>query len=108
MSSGNEGQASLEDHGWIYAGNSDKVTIMTDGTVEVTPSDSPVILHQGRYRLWQKPDGGLHLVYQRDDKDEPDHMELPGMMVDLFNKGMSGQLSPMALLTELMKMRDMM
>lgn len=74
-------------------------------TVEVT---EPVIVHQGRYRLWKKPDGGLHLVYQRDDKDTPDHMEIPGAFLRLAEAAGEGKLSPTQLLGELMKMRSTM
>lgn len=65
----------------------------------------PTIVHQGRYRLYEKPDGGLHLVYQRDDTDTPDHLELPGAMVKLFNMGLAGNLSPGEMFREAMKLR---
>lgn len=78
---------------------------MTDTEI-VTVVSEPTIVHQGRYRLWKKPDGGLHLVYQREDKDEPDHMEIPGMMIALFERASSGNMSPMALMGELIKLRN--
>jgi hypothetical protein len=83
MSSGNEGQAS----------NVTEVTV-------------PVMLHKGRYTLYQKPDGGIHLVYQRDDKDTPDHFELPGAMLRLARMASEGKLSPGDMLKEVMKMRN--
>lgn len=66
----------------------------------------PIIVHQGRYRLYSKPDGGIHLVYQRDDKDEADHIDLPGMMVNLLNMASEGKLSPTELIREMMKLRS--
>lgn len=68
----------------------------------------PHIVHQGRYRLWAKPDGGLHLVYQRDDSDTPDHMELPGAFLRLAQMAGEGKLSLPQLLGELMKLQKEM
>ena len=65
----------------------------------------PVIVHQGRYRLYEKPDGGLHIVYQRDDTETPDHLELPGAMVNLARMAGEGKLSPGEMLREVMKLR---
>lgn len=73
-----------------------------------TVSTEPRILHQGRYRLYQKPDGGIHLVYQREDKEEPDHFELPGAMRVLLDSAAQGNLSPMDMMRELMKLRGSM
>jgi hypothetical protein len=85
MSSGNEGQAGIIE--------------------EVTPI-VPVMLHKGRYTLYEKPDGGIHLVYQRDDKDEPDHMDIPGMFLKLAKMAGEGTISPMEMMREAMKMRN--
>jgi hypothetical protein len=74
-------------------------------TVETTESTEPRVLHQGRYRLWEKPDGGLHLVYQRDDKDEPDHMDIPGAFLKLAKLAGEGKMTPMEMMREAMKLR---
>lgn len=73
---------------------------------EITAIAEPTIVHQGRYRLYEKPDGGLHIVYQREDKDTPDHLELPGPMINLARMAGEGKLSPGEMLRELMKMRS--
>jgi hypothetical protein len=65
----------------------------------------PRILHQGRYRLYEKPDGGLRLQYRRDDKDVDDYLEIPGMMVRLLNRAQDGNMSPMEFMREAMKLR---
>jgi hypothetical protein len=65
----------------------------------------PVIVHQGRYRLYEKPDGGFHIVYQRDDTDTPDHFELPGAMVNLAKMAGEGKLSIADMFREVMKLR---
>lgn len=76
---------------------------MTEVIVQET--NEPVIIHQGRYRLYGKPDGGLHLVYQRDDSDSPDHMELPGAFLRLAQMAGEGKLSLPDLLRELMRLQ---
>jgi hypothetical protein len=89
MPSGNEGE-----------------TPVSENVPETLPVEAiPTVLHEGRYRLYQKPDGGLHLAYQRNDSDQEDHLELPGMMVALLNKAQEGNMSPMEFLKEAMKLR---
>ena len=73
--------------------------------VEESGNGGPRIVHQGRYRLYEKPDGGFHIVYQRDDTEEPDHFELPGPMVRLAKAAGEGNMNPAELLREMMKLR---
>jgi len=61
--------------------------------VEVTPL--PSVIHQGRYRLYQNPDGGMRIQYRRDDKDTDDFIEVPGEMVRLSQAMSEGTMSPM-------------
>jgi hypothetical protein len=81
---------------------------MSESTEILVSSDTPIIVHQGRYRLYEKTDGGLHLVYQRDDKDSPDHMELPGALLALAKAAGEGKLTLPEMLREVMKMRGTM
>ena len=71
---------------------------------EIVPA-APSVVHEGRYRLYQKPDGGLRLQYKRDDKDTEDFIEIPGMMVRLLNRAQEGNMSPMEFMREAMKLR---
>ena len=73
---------------------------------EIARANMPVILHEGRYRLYQKPDGGLHLAYKRDDMDDLQHMEIPGALFNLARMAGEGQLTPAQMLREMMKMRN--
>ena len=66
----------------------------------------PTILHEGRYRLYEKPDGGLHLAYKRDDVEELQHMEIPGALINLARMAAEGNISPTQMLREMMKMRN--
>lgn len=75
---------------------------MSDGTIEVTSAE-PVVLHQGKYRLYKNPDGGLYLIYQRDDKDTPDSMQLPGGLMELAQRASEGKISPMQIIMEVGK-----
>jgi hypothetical protein len=85
-------------NGWVHVGNSDRVEIIAE----------PVIVHEGRYRLYKKPDGGIHIVYQRTDKDEPDHMELPGQLLRLAEMAGECKLSLPDMMREVMKLRGTM
>lgn len=70
-------------------------------SVAVAPVDEPRIVHQGHYRLYQKPDGGLRVQYRRDDKDQDDFFELPGVMVALAQAAAEGRIGPMELMKEM-------
>lgn len=77
---------------------------MSEQTTAEVPNGVPIILHEGRYRLYQKPDGGMRVQYRRDDKEEDDFFELPGKMVRLARTAAEGKLSPVALMREMMSM----
>ena len=62
----------------------------------------PRIIHQGKYRLYEKPDGTMRIQYQRDDKDTEDFFEIPGKMVRLVKAAQEGKLNPMDLMKEMM------
>ncbi len=62
---------------------------------------APVPVMRGRFAVYDTPDGGYHLTYQLEGEEEPQHMEFPGMFVNLAKKrgaaigavpGMSGFL----------------
>lgn len=73
---------------------------------EIVPLEAiPVVLHQGKYRLYQKPDGGLRLQYKRDDKSEDDFIELPGVLVKLLNKAQEDDMSPMDFMRAMMSLK---
>jgi hypothetical protein len=72
---------------------------------EVTVVSGPKVLHEGRYRLYEKLDGNLHLVYKRDDQETEQHMEIPGKLLSLAQRAAEGQLSPMDVIKEMMSLR---
>jgi len=80
---------------YIHVGNSDIVTVVS----------GPKVLHEGRYRLYEKPGGDLHLVYKRDDQETEQHMEIPGKLLGLAQRAAEGKLSPMDVVKELMSLR---
>jgi hypothetical protein len=68
----------------------------------------PKVVHEGRYRLYENPDGGLRIQYRRDGKDEDDFVQLPGPIVALGKAAAEGSLSPIELMQRMMKiMREM-
>lgn len=69
---------------------------------------TPKIMHEGRYRLYENPDGGLRIQYRRDDKDEDDFVQLPGPIIALGKAAAEGKMSPVELLRRMMSlMKDM-
>jgi hypothetical protein len=72
---------------------------------EIVPDIAePEILHKGKYTLYKKPDGGLHLAYQREDSENTDHIELPAAMIRLFDRAQNEQMNPLQLAREFMRM----
>lgn len=71
---------------------------------DLIPLPVPVIVHEGRYRLYRKPDGGMHIAYKRDDRDTEDHMEMPVKMVTLAQAISDGTISLPQFLREMMSM----
>jgi hypothetical protein len=78
-----------------------------DNTAEQLDA-TPKIVHEGRYRLYENPDGGLRIQYRRDGKDEDDFVQLPGPIVALGKAAAEGTMSPIELMQRMMKiMREM-
>jgi hypothetical protein len=73
---------------------------------EITAVVGPRILHEGRYRLYEKPDGGLRIQYKRDDSDTEDFIELPGAMVRLAKMASEGNMSFPQFIKEAAKLRN--
>ena len=73
---------------------------MTDMVAKAEKIVYPRIMHEGRYRLYEKSDGTLHLVYKPEGAENEEHMEIPGMLIQLAKRAESGTLSPM----DMMKM----
>lgn len=76
--------------------------------LEQTPTNGvagPHILHEGRYRLYEKPDGGIHLVYLVDGQEDEQHMEIPGAMLRLARMASEGNMSFPQFVKEAAKMR---
>ena len=67
--------------------------------VEIVPEERGArIMHQGIYRLYEKDDGTLHLVYLPDGADHEEHMEIPGALMQLAKQGAEGKISPMQMM----------
>jgi len=70
----------------------------------VTANGAPVVVHKGVYTLWEKPDGTLRIQYRREDKDEDDFVELPGVMVKMAKAASEGKMNPMDMMKAVMEM----
>ena len=73
--------------------------------VEEVTKVIPHILHEGRYRLYEKPDGGIHLVYLPDGQEDEQHMEIPGAMLRLARMASEGNMSFPQFVKEASKLR---
>jgi hypothetical protein len=60
----------------------------------VTPL-APRILHEGQYRLYEKPDGTLRIQYRRNDREEDDFLEIPGSIIRMSKLASEGKLNPL-------------
>lgn len=58
-------------------------------------SNTPVILHEGHYRLYEKSDGTLRIQYRRTDREEDDFMEIPGAVLRMAKAVSEGNLNPL-------------
>lgn len=63
---------------------------------------TPKILHEGRYRLYENPDGGMRIQYRRDDSDTDDFVQLPGPVIALARAAAEGTMSPVELMRRMM------
>jgi hypothetical protein len=75
--------------------------------VEITTS-VPVVVHEGRYRLYRKPDGGMRVQYKRDDREEEDFFEMPGEAMQLAEGMATGKLSAVQFVSAAVKMMGKM
>ena len=64
----------------------------------------PRVIHQGKYRLYEKVNGDMRVQYMRDDKEEEDFFEIPAAFIKLEEKARMGKLSPMDMMREMMSM----
>ncbi len=71
---------------------------------ELVPLIVPTVVHKGAYTLWKKPDGTLRIQYHRDDKEDEDFFELPGMVVAMTERFAKGDMNPAEMFKEVMKM----
>lgn len=60
----------------------------------------PRVVHEGKYRLYEKSDGTLHLVYKPNGAENEEHMEIPGQLIAMAKAAENGSMSPM----DMMKM----
>lgn len=65
---------------------------------------APAVLHEGRYRLYEKADGTLHLVYRPDGTTKDEHLEVPGAIIKLAKDAAEGNINPL----DMMKMAGKM
>jgi hypothetical protein len=62
------------------------------------------LLMNGKFSLYETPEGGLHVAYvpDGDQDDEPKHLEIPAMVVKMAKASAEGKLSPLAMMRQMM------
>jgi hypothetical protein len=78
--------------------------LAADGIMAYKIPAAPRVIHEGRYRLYEKPDGTLRIQYQRTDRDTEDFFEIPGEFIALARAAAEGKLSPADMMKAVMKM----
>jgi hypothetical protein len=58
----------------------------------------PRVVHEGQYRLYEKADGTLHLVYLPRGAEHEEHMEIPGALIAIAKQGAEGNINPMQMM----------
>lgn len=56
----------------------------------------PVPFMKGRFNVYETPDGGFHIAYQKDGQEEIEHINLPGPLIRAAQMMSDGKLSPIA------------
>jgi hypothetical protein len=47
---------------------------------EIQPAPEPVM--KGRFNLYETPDGGYHIAYQKDGEENIEHIDVPGFVIN--------------------------
>lgn len=64
----------------------------------------PVIVGQGRYRLYRKPDGTMRVQFRQDGLDEDAFFEFPAALLVLAQQAAEGKLNPLQMMKEAAKL----
>lgn len=56
----------------------------------------------GRFALYETPDGGYHIAYQPDGDTEARHLEIPAIVIKMAKASAAGKLNPMTAMREMM------
>lgn len=67
-------------------------------------SEGPIILHEGRYRLYEKPDGTLRVQYLKDGSEVEEFAEIPAVVIHLAKAMQDGSMSPVQMMAEASKL----
>lgn len=73
---------------------------------EITPNleSIPVVVGQGRYRLYRKPDGTMRVQFRDDSADEDAFFEFPGALLVLAKNAAEGNMNPLVMMKEAAKL----
>jgi hypothetical protein len=74
--------------------------------VELVPAleNIPVIIGEGRYRLYRKPDGTMRVQFRQDGTEEDAFFEFPGGLLVIAQKAAEGNMNPVQMMREVAKL----
>lgn len=62
----------------------------TDDDVSRETSPGPELIVEGKFAIYQTPNGGYHLVYRPSTSEEDHHFEVPAAASAIFQQVMGG------------------
>lgn len=74
-----------------------------DETESGSDRDTPQLMSQGTYAIYQTVEGGWHIAYLPSDTQDTQHFEIPTMAVQLFQAMQRGEMpSPLSMMKKMM------
>ena len=60
-------------------------------------------LMNGRFSVYEAPDGGIKVAYRPDGETDSKLLEIPAMVINMARMGAAGKLNPFTAMKEMMK-----
>lgn len=75
-------------------------------TDEIVPAleTIPVVIGEGRYRLYRKPDNMMRLQFRQDGMQEDAYFEFPAALLVMAQKAAEGDMNPIQMMREVAKL----
>lgn len=64
------------------------------------------LLMNGKFSLYETPEGGFHIAYNPEGESETKHLEIPAMVVRMAKMSAEGKLNPLGAIKMMMGSSD--